>query len=274
MLIAFLASLAIFLLDSRLNYLSSFRAVLATFAYPIQSFVSFPSITKDWASDFFSNHRELRAKNTALQKANLLSSVRLQKLQALEQENKRLRTLLGSSFRLNEQVIFAELLTVNLDPFSQQVIIDKGGLYDVFPGQPVLDATGVMGQITSVSPLSSTAILLTDPSHALPVQNNRNGVRAVLTGRGFGKPLQIDYLPHNADIRIGDLLVTSGLGGRFPAGYPVGTIIAINLPPGKAFTDVKVEPAAQLATSREVLLVMSAKRLPIDHNAISAGLAQ
>ena len=113
-----------------------------------------------------------------------------------------------------------------------------------------------MGQVTEVTRFSSLAMLLTDPSHGLPVQINRNGLRAVAIGRGMGEPLQLEHLAHNADVRVGDVLVTSGLGGRFPVGYPVGTVIAINFPQGKAFADIAVKPAAELDTSREVLLVL------------------
>jgi len=124
--------------------------------------------------------------------------------------------------------------------------------------------------VTEVASYSSRAVLLTDPSHGLPVQINRNGLRAVAIGRGLGEPLQLAHLPHNADVRVGDVLVTSGLGGRFPVGYPVGTVIAINFPQGKAFADIAVKPAAQLNTSREVLLVLpSAKKTPINNEVIS-----
>jgi len=256
LLLALLASLALFFLDSRLNYFSSIRSVLSTIVYPIQVIASLPSDVSTWTNDFFQDREQLREKKTALEAEILLNNIRLQKLQSLEQENIRLRELLGSSFRLHERVLVAELLTIDLDPFSQKVIINKGQRYGVFSGQPVLDATGVMGQVTQVDILSSRVILLTDPSHGVPVQSNRNGLRAVVTGRGLGQYLQLEHLPHNADIREGDLLVTSGLGGRFPVGYPVGTVVSINFPQGKAFADIKVKPAAQLETSREVLLVL------------------
>ncbi len=234
---------------------------MATVVYPIQTIASLPSDIKEWTVDFFQDRQTLRQRNTILEANATLTNVRLQKLHALERENMRLRELLGSSFRLNERVAVAELLTIDLDPFSQQVVIDKGQRNNVFVGQPVLDATGVMGQVTQVSPFSSRVILLTDPSHAIPVQVNRNGLRAVATGRGLGEPLQLEHLPYSADIRVGDELVTSGLGGRFPNGYPVGTVSAINYPEGKAFADIDVTPAAQLATSREVLLVLAAKEM-------------
>lgn len=268
MMLALLASLVLFFLDSRLDYFKPVRSVLSTVVYPIQVTASMPTSLVDWIEDFFQDREQLREKMTVLEASNMLQNIRLQKMQALERENMRLRELLGSSFRLQERVQVAELLTVDLDPFSQQVVIDKGKNYGVYVGQPVLDAKGVMGQVTETSPLSSRVVLLTDPSHSIPVQINRNGLRAVVTGRGLGEKLQMDFLPHNADIRVGDLLVTSGLGGRFPVGYPVGEVIAVDFPQGKAFADIKVEPAANLATSREVMLVLPGEKIQAEPVAI------
>lgn len=267
MMLALLASLALFFLDSRLDYFKPIRSALSTVVYPIQVTASMPTSFVDWVGDFFQDREQLREKMTVLEASNMLQNIRLQKMQALERENMRLRELLGSSFRLQERVQVAELLTVDLDPFSQQVVIDKGKNYGVYVGQAVLDAKGVMGQVTETSPLSSRVVLLTDPSHSVPVQINRNGLRAVVTGRGLGEKLQMDFLPHNADVRVGDLLVTSGLGGRFPVGYPVGEVITVDFPQGKAFADIKVEPAANLSTSREVMLVLPGEKIqaePVD----------
>ncbi|WP_081443618.1 rod shape-determining protein MreC [Methylophaga thiooxydans] len=268
MMLALLASLVLFFLDSRLDYFKPVRSVLSTVVYPIQVTASMPTSLVDWIEDFFQDREQLREKMAVLEASNMLQNIRLQKMQALERENMRLRELLGSSFRLQERVQVAELLTVDLDPFSQQVVIDKGKNYGVYVGQPVLDAKGVMGQVTETSPLSSRVVLLTDPSHSIPIQINRNGLRAVVTGRGLGEKLQMDFLPHNADIRVGDLLVTSGLGGRFPVGYPVGEVIAVDFPQGKAFADIKVEPAANLATSREVMLVLPGEKIQAEPVAI------
>jgi rod shape-determining protein MreC len=259
LLLALIASLVLFFLDTRLDYFSPTRSALSTIVYPIQVVASFPSDASEWMSEFFENRDELKEQNADLEATNLLNNVRLQKLQNLERENTRLRELLGSSFRLTERVLVAELLSIDLDPFSQQVVLNKGLRDGVFSGQPVLDAHGVMGQVTEVTPYSSRAMLLTDPSHGLPVQINRNGLRAVAIGRGMGEPLQLEHLAHNADVRVGDVLVTSGLGGRFPVGYPVGTVIAIHFPQGKAFAEIAVKPAAELDTSREVLLVLPAE---------------
>jgi len=244
-----------------MNYFAPVRSGLSVIVYPLQTIASFPSDSSKWFEELVQNRKELIEKNSQLAAINLANSVRLQTLEDLERENMRLRELLGSSFRLHERVKVAEVLAVDLDPFSQQVVIDKGARYDVFIGQPVLDATGVMGQVMQVSQFSSQVVLLTNPSHALPVQVNRNGLRAVVTGRGLGKHLQLEHVPHNADIRQGDLLVTSGLGGRFPVGYPVGRVVSVSSSQGQPFASIRVEPAAKLSTSREVLLVLAAESL-------------
>lgn len=261
MLIAVLAALSLYLLDSRTTLLDPARSMLSAAVYPLQKTASLPTDFKDWTLDFFQSRNALRERVKVLEASQLMYSARLQKLRALEQENMRLRELLGSSFRLNERIQVAELLNVDLDPFSQHVVIDKGERYGVYSGQPVLDASGVMGQVTEVTPLSSRVILLTDPSHSIPVQINRNGLRAVVTGRGMGKTLQMEHLPHHADVRVGDLLITSGLAGRFPFGYPVGKVVAVEHPDGQAFAEIAVEPAASLSTSREVMLVMQGEKL-------------
>ncbi|AFJ02332.1 Rod shape-determining protein MreC [Methylophaga frappieri] len=263
MLLAVLAALLLFFLDGRFDFFKPIRSVLATAVYPVQNLAAAPVTFGDWLQDLFQSRDDLRQRITALEAQNLTQSVRLQRLHTLERENLRLRELLGSSFRLQERVQIAELVSVDLDPFYQHVIIDKGGQFGVYEGQPVLDSRGVMGQVAEVSQFSSRVVLLTDPSHSVPVQVVRNGLRAVATGRGLGEPLQLEFLPRNVDIREGDLLVTSGLGERFPVGYPVGKVIAINFPPGKAFAQITVEPAAQLATSRELMLVLPGEKIDV-----------
>ncbi|WP_269147709.1 rod shape-determining protein MreC [Methylophaga nitratireducenticrescens] len=261
MLLALVASLLLYFVDSRLDYFKPVRATLSTVVYPIQKIASMPEDMANWFSDFFQGHRQLREKIMKLEAQNLTNSVRMQKMQALESENMRLRELLGSSFRLQERVQVSELLSVDLDPFYQHVIIDKGETFGVYEGQPVLDSLGVMGQVAEVSQFSSRVVLLTDPSHSIPVQIVRNGLRAVVTGRGLGENLQMEFLPHNADVRVGDLLVTSGLGGRFPVGYPVGKVSSVDFPQGKSFAEINVTPAARLSTSREIMLVLPGEKI-------------
>jgi len=191
-----------------------------------------------------------------------LLKVRLQRLAALEAENRRLRDLLGSSRRLEERVLIAELLAVALDPYRHQVLIDKGSGSGAYVGQPVLDANAVMGQIVRVSPLSATVLLITDVEHSLPVQVLRNGLRAIAQGTGLVQGLELLHLPKNVDIRVGDELVTSGLGGRFPAGYPVARVVAVREEPGRPFAIVRAAPLARLDRTREVLLVWSRSAEP------------
>ncbi len=166
-----------------------------------------------------------------------------------------MRELLESSFRLNERVLVADLVAVDLHAFRRRIIINKGKREGAYEGQPVVDARGIMGQIVHAGPFSSTVLLITDTNHALPVQVNRNGLRAVAVGLGRDDTLLLEYLPNNADIRPGDLIISSGLGHRFPPGYPVGEIERITLDPGESFARVTLKPSARLGRSREVLLV-------------------
>jgi rod shape-determining protein MreC len=197
----------------------------------------------------------LRDQNEALRRENLVLNARLQQLRALESENMRLRDLLGSSFRIGDRVLIAEILAVDLAPERRQVVLNKGTSSGVFVGQPVLDANAVMGQVVRTNPLSCTVLLITDSEHALPVEVNRNGLRTIARGTGVGQELELLYIPKNADVRLGDLLVTSGMGGRFPRGYPVARVTGVRHDPDDPFTVVTAEPTARLDRSREVLLV-------------------
>jgi len=177
----------------------------------------------------------------------------------VQAENKRLKQLLDSSIKLEGRSLVAELLQIDPDPGKHQIVIDKGSRHSVFEGQPLLDATGIFGQILHVGPFSSTAILITDPDHALPVQVNRNGLRTIAVGTGNLHRLDLPHVPNNADIKVGDLLITSGLGGRFPADYPVATVASVEPNPGSPFAKVIAIPTAHLDRSREVLLVWPAQ---------------
>lgn len=249
------------LLDVRSHYLVQARAVVTSAVYPIHVIAAVPSKFIQGLSDYFESRNQLQIENESLIATQLLNDVRLLKLQTLEAENNRLRSLLGSSFRLQERVLVAELVTVDLDPFSQWVLIDKGHDDGVTINQAVLDAQGVMGQVVDVSQWTSTVVLLTDPSHAIPIQINRNGLRAVAVGQGLGQPLKLIHMPQNSDIKVGDVLSTSGLGGRFPQGYPVGTVSEIGGPAGEAFAAIDVSPLAKLNTSRELLLVLPGEKV-------------
>ena len=186
--------------------------------------------------------------------------------EVLEQENRRLRELLGSTMNFKEKVMIAELLAVELEQFRNMIEINKGSRDGVYDGQPVVDAHGIIGQVVHVGPFSSNVLLITDPSHAVPVQVNRNGLRAVAVGTGRNNSLLLEHLPTNSDIQVGDLIVSSGLGRRFPRGYPVGTVSSIKLEPGAPFGTIHVRPSAMLAQNREVLLVWPQE---LENNAIA-----
>jgi rod shape-determining protein MreC len=251
-------------MDHKYKSLESLRAGLSVVVYPIQLSIELPGTISDWFSESLSSRRSLQEDNDSLRTQQMMQEVQLQKLAALEAENIRLRELLDSSFKVGEKVLIAELLSVNLDPYKHQIVINKGQTNDIYPGQPLLDASGVMGQIVHAGPYTSTAILITDTSHATPVQVNRNGLRTIALGSGTINRLELPYIPNNADIRPGDLLITSGLGGHFPPGYPVAEVTAVQHDPGHAFSRVVATPLAELNRSREVLLVWPGKTTVLD----------
>lgn len=241
--------------DHRYQYLEPLRSALSVIVYPVHYLAGLPSVLARKVRDHLTRKETLRHRNRSLYRDSLVLKARLQRFEALEAENIRLRALLGSSLKMGNRVLIAELMAVDLDPYRQQVMIDRGAASGVFIGQPVLDADAVMGQVTRVDPLSATVLLITDASHGLPVQINRNGLRTVARGTGFIDRLELSHLTKHADVRVGDLVVTSGLDGRFPPGYPVAWITEVRQESGKPFATVIAEPAARLDRSREVLLV-------------------
>ncbi len=250
-----MASLALMAVDNRTKKLETARSSLELVTYPIQSIASLPHSLALWFAEVFATKNHLQRENNRLHREHLLLQAGQQKLEALEAENMRLRNLLESSFKIGERVLIAELIAVDLDPYRQQLVINKGRISGVFIGQPVLDANAVMGQVIHVNRLRSTVLMITDASHALPVQVNRTGLRTIAMGTGHINLLILPYLPNNADIIAGDLLVTSGLGGRFPAGYPVAKVSSVSNEPGAPFASIQARPSAHLDRSREVLLV-------------------
>ena len=250
-----LFSIVLMTLDHRQHHLEAVRTTLNVLVYPLQYVVNLPFALTDWGSETLVSRERLIEENRQLKQLQLQQDYRLQKLASLETENRRLRNLLQSAQRDWGRVLIGELIEVDSDPFKRQVVINKGSRDGVFVGHPMLDANGVMGQVIHVTPFNSTAMLLTDPSHAIPVQVNRNGQRAIALGTGEANHLEIPHIPNNADIRVGDLLVTSGLGRRFPAGYPVATITAVEKDPTEPYAVVSATPTASLDSSQEVLLV-------------------
>ena len=233
------------------------RGLISTVLYPLQLTIHFPIRAGEWLSEQVSTRRTILAENARLREERLLLQARIERFDGLEAENRRLRKLLGSSERIGERVLVAELMSVDMDPFSRRVVLDKGVRDGVSPGQPLIDSNGIMGQIIHTGPFTSNALLITDPSHALPVQVHRNGLRAVAFGTGPLNLLKLAHVPHSADVQIDDRIVTSGLGNRFPSGYPVGKVVKIIRDQGRPFAEIHVRPSAMLERTREVLLVRS-----------------
>ena len=256
-------------LDHRQGFLSDIRSAISVIVYPIQALVSLPVSASGWLGENLSSREALMEENQALQSQNIFLKAQMQKFISLEIENMRLRKLLDASERVNDRVLAAELLSVDLDPFSHQVVVNKGSRHEIYRGQPVLDAEGVYGQVVHPMPFTSQIMLITDPAHALPVQFNRNGIRTIAAGTGAMDMLELLHIPNNSDVQVGDTLVTSGLGGVFPAGYPVAEVIQFEPVVSQPYAKVFARPLALLDRSREVLLVWHQERLDM----IKASLA-
>lgn len=246
--------------DQRTEALQPVRQGISILLHPILTTLNAPFQLMVWSSESMLNRRALLEENRQLKSEALFLKAKLQKFNALEAENTRLHALLESSFKLGEQFIVTSLISVNMDPYQHKVLVDKGSQFDIFPGQAALDADGVMGQVIRVNPLSSEVMLITDPNHAIPVEINRNGLRTIAVGSGQLNRLELPHLPHNADIEIGDQLVSSGLGGRFPRGYPVGIVTELSPTPGFPFMRASAKPTAHIDSSRELLLVWSSQQ--------------
>lgn len=252
-----LLSIVLMTVDRQAGHLDRVRQGLSVLVFPVRAAVDLPHSAWDWLSTSLASRAELLRENASLHQEILQLSVARQRLAALEAENERLRKLLESSQRVPQTVQVASLLRADLDPFRHRVVINRGSDAGVHEGMAILDADGVVGQVTLAAFGTAEAVLITDPGHAIPVEINRNGVRTVALGTGALNRLELPFLPNSADIAEGDLLVTSGLGGRFPRGYPVATVTRIERDPGRAFAAIDARPAASLDRLHEVLLVSS-----------------
>lgn len=260
-----LLSVGLMLLDARGHHLQKIRAGLTVLFVPIQILAAIPVRVGGAIIDFVHGDESLRAEAERLRSEQPILLARLQRYEALEAENAHLRQLLGTSALVAERAVVAELLEVASEPFRRTVVIAKGEKDGLYLGQPVVDAYGIRGQVSEVGVLQSTAILITDPGHALPVQVNRNGLRAIAFGTGASDTVSIRYLTASSDIKPGDLLVSSGIGGGFPFGYPVAKVKKIVNDPNESFLDITATPVAQLSHNREVLLIWPTKSvLPVE----------
>ena len=248
-------------IDTSSRLFEPVRSQLATMISPVYMLAESPYMLMRSSGDFWRSHEQLRADNQFLKRRMLELSEMSQQFISLRAENDRLRALLGSRGRQPYEVLIAELVGLVPDPATFQVVIDKGARQGVRMGQAVLDADGLYGQIVEVGQYSSRVLLISDASHAVPVQVSRNGVRAIAGGTGSLSTLLLENGPVSTDIAEGDLVETSGLGGRFPPGYPVGRVESVVIEATSQFAEVQVAPSAALDRSRHVLIVFRPEHL-------------
>ena len=266
-------SAVLMVVDARFEVLKPVRSQLGLLLTPVYWLTDLPLRVWEGVSEQFASHSELLAENQKLKAEALLLQRRLQKLATLTEQNVRLRELLNSSALVDDEVIIGELIGLDPNPFTQRIIIDKGERDGVFVGQPVLDASGLMGQVVEVMPYAARVLLITDVTHSIPVQVNRNGLRAIASGTGNSDFLELRHVAETSDIKAGDLLVSSGLGQRFPAGYPVARVEEVTHERGQPFLQVRAMPTAMLNRSRYLLLVFNDARSP-EERANAAAEAQ
>jgi len=255
-------SLGLMMIDQAQEAVQPLRSGIAAAMQPLQLAAELPADAVEFISKYI-DRDELISENKALNQKVLLLRARLQKLAALEAENERIRGLLASSSSLDENVLIAEILAISPDPYLHYMKLNKGSADGVFSGQALVDANGIIGQVTDVNIMDANAIMITDANHGIPVELNRTGLQTIAQGTGKTDKLLLPFLANNADVREGDLLVSSGLGGRYPPGYPVATITQVSHQAGDEFLTVIAAPTASLNRGREALLVWTQHQIPL-----------
>lgn len=253
--IAVMVSASLMLADSRLNAFSDVRYLLNSFVAPIHYAANLPRTMFDGMYERFNSRNTLMLENQQLKQEMFMQSSNLLLMEQLKQENSRLRNLLGSPFIRDERKMVTEVMAVDSAPYTHQVMIDKGLIDGVYEGQPVISDKGIVGQINYVGAHNSRVLLLTDPNNSIPVQVVRNDIRVIASGKGHLDTMQLEHIPTNTDVEVGDLLVSSGLGGRYPEGYPVGYISNIDNDNKRPFASIDLETTVEFDKLRYLLLV-------------------
>ncbi|RTR40477.1 rod shape-determining protein MreC [Shewanella canadensis] len=237
------------------NRLDPVRKSVSSVLSPLQYVANVPGALLDWSAESLATRSMLTKQNKELLRQQLMMSERLQRFEHLRQENDRLRALLGSPVHMDSKKVVAEVMEVASDPYHQYVVLNHGAMSGVFVGQPVVDAQGVVGQVVQVNELTSRVLLISDATHGIPVRVTRNDVRLVVKGTGVLDELELSYVSKSTDIRVGDLLVSSGLGNRFPEGYPVARVMSVVKDDGQSYANVIAQPLAALDRIRYLLLI-------------------
>ena len=253
--LALILSVALIICDVNYRPFTVIRYYLDSAISPLYYVSNFPLSAFNELNDLSAKHQALLDENALLKEQLQMQQSDLVRLDSLKKENDELRTLLGSPLRNDEYKKVAQVLLVDANPYSYQITLDKGTREGVFVGQPVVDEKGVVGQIFKTAYNTSRAILICDSQHAIPVQVLRNGITMVAVGNGCNNDLLLDFLPNNVDIQVGDVLVTSGLGGRFPKGYPVATVSSVKVDMHDSTPVISATPTADLKRLRYLLLL-------------------
>jgi rod shape-determining protein MreC len=247
-------SVGLMVADQRYHQIDRIRETLSRVVYPVQRAVDFPFRATDWVTESFADRSRLRQENVEITARLRLANLQLQRFAVLEEENRRLREMRANTAAVAEKVLVASILNVDLDPFRHRVLLDKGAADGVFKDQAVLDGDGIFGQVSKVNASTAEVILISDAEHAIPVQSNRSGVRTIAVGTGDQDKLSLPFVTVEADLQPGDLLLSTGMGGVFPPGYPVALVSKVRRA-GSMFALVEARPTAKLDQAREVLLV-------------------
>ncbi|MDU0353112.1 rod shape-determining protein MreC [Paraglaciecola aquimarina] len=254
-------SVALILFDHKFNGFGTTRVYLNSLVSPLQYLANLPGEILNTSAGRLVSRERLINENAKLTHDAMLMSERLQQFTFLEKENERLRRLLNSPVHDDTKKLVAELMAVDNNPYSHQILINKGAINNVFEGQPVLDDKGIVGQIVQVSSTNSRVLLLADVTHSIPVRVARSNVRLIVSGAGSLQELFIPHVPHSSDLEVGDLLLSSGLGEVFPEGYPVAKVKSIVRDESRPFAQVTATPIAQLDRLKYLLLLWSEKTL-------------
>lgn len=257
-----LTAIVLLLADARLHYLGTVRQVVGTALYPLQVVALFPRDAAYMVGDYFSSLNALQKENRNLRNQQVANAQALQQMQQLSAENAQLRKLMAATERVPVKSVMSEILYDARDAFTRKIVLDRGTQHGVAAGQPVIDDIGVVGQVTRVFPFSSEVTLLTDKDQAIPVQVVRSGLRSIAYGKGHSGSLDLRFMPANADIRNGDLLVTSGIDGVYPAGLAVAKVVQVESKSSDAFARILCQPLAGIDRNRQLLILLTDMSFP------------